>query len=100
MSKLNAYVEPTIGHLKSNHRLERNRPKDAAGDAINAILSATALNFLKRQGFFWYFCLSLLASLSSPLPRSSTALAAKTDFSGPTSIAYLSRDGGRRRCRL
>ncbi len=29
-------VEPTIGHLKGKHRLERNRLKGATGDAINA----------------------------------------------------------------
>ena len=74
--KRRAAVEPTIGHLKSEHRLERNRLKGAAGDAINAILSAAAMNFLKLQGFFWHFCLRLIASLFSPLPRSSAALAA------------------------
>ena len=45
--KRRAAVEPSIGHLKSEHRLERNRLKGVAGDAINAILSAAALNFQK-----------------------------------------------------
>ena len=57
--KRRAAVEPTIGHLKCEHRLERNRLKGAAGDAINAILSAAAMNFQKLQGFFWRFWLPL-----------------------------------------
>ena len=43
--KHRAAVEPSIGHLKAEHRLERNRLKGVAGDAINAILSAAAMNF-------------------------------------------------------
>jgi IS5 family transposase len=43
--KRRAAVEPSIGHLKAEHRLERNRLKGVAGDAINAILSAAAMNF-------------------------------------------------------
>jgi IS5 family transposase len=45
--KHRAAIEPSIGHLKNEHRLERNRLKGAAGDAINAILSAAAMNFHK-----------------------------------------------------
>jgi len=45
--KRRAAVEPSIGHLKNEHRLERNRLKGIAGDAINAILSAAAMNFQK-----------------------------------------------------
>ena len=65
--KRRAAVEPTIGHLKSEHRLERNRLKGPTGDAINAILSAAAMNFQKLQGFFWHFCLRLLRQLFSAL---------------------------------
>ena len=45
--KRRAAVEPSIGHLKNEHRLERNRLKGVAGDAINAILSAAAINVHK-----------------------------------------------------
>lgn len=38
--KRRAAVEPTIGHLKSDYRLERNRLKGAVGDALNALFSA------------------------------------------------------------
>lgn len=61
--KRRAAVEPTIGHLKAGHRLERNRLRGTAGDAINAILSAAAMNFGKLLSFFLDFLFSLLAAL-------------------------------------
>jgi IS5 family transposase len=51
--KRRAAVEPSIGHLKSEHRLERNRLKGVAGNAINAVLAAAAMNFHKLLGAFW-----------------------------------------------
>ena len=51
--KRRAAVEPSIGHLKAEHRLERNRLKGVAGDAFNAILSAAAMNFQKLLRAFW-----------------------------------------------
>jgi len=61
--KRRSAVEPTIGHMKSDHRLERNRLKGTTGDAINALLCAAAMNFQKLLGFFWHFCLRLYALL-------------------------------------
>jgi IS5 family transposase len=59
--KRRAAVEPSIGHLKSEHRLERNRLKGVEGNAINAILSAAAMNFHKLLGALWrIFLLRLL----------------------------------------
>ena len=58
--KRRAAVEPSIGHLKSEHRLERNRLRGTAGNAINAILAAAAMNFQKLLGAFWrifLFCM-------------------------------------------
>src|SRR5450631_1865208 len=58
--KRRAAVEPSIGHLKSEHRLERNRLKGAAGNEINAILAAAAMNFqklLRAFGRIFRFCL-------------------------------------------
>ena len=51
--KRRAAVEPSIGHLKMEHGLERNRLKGVAGDALNAILSAESMNFQKFPGAFW-----------------------------------------------
>ena len=48
-----AAVEPSMGHLKAEHRLERNRLKGFAADALNAVLSAAAMNFQKLLRTFW-----------------------------------------------
>lgn len=76
--KRRAAVEPGIGHLKREHRMNRNRLKGVFGDRINAILSAAGMNFAKlvraaalflRQileprnsadGFGWFFYSSRL----------------------------------------
>jgi IS5 family transposase len=47
--KRRAAVEPGIGHLKREHRMDRNRLKGIEGDRINAILSAAGMNFWKLQ---------------------------------------------------
>lgn len=44
-----AGIEPTIGHLKSDHRLGRNFYKGLAGDAINILLAAAAYNFKRAM---------------------------------------------------
>jgi len=73
--KRRAAVEPSIGHLKMEHRLERNRLKGVAGDAINAVLAAAAMNFHKLLGAFWRNFLrrliriwSWISPLQGPLP--------------------------------
>ena len=62
--KRRAAIEPGIGHLKREHRMDRNRLKGTAGDRINAILSAAGMNFAKllkwaadflRLIFCWLF---------------------------------------------
>ena len=67
--KRRAAVEPTIGHLKSDYRLDRNRLKGAAGDALNVLLSAAAMNFAKLLRFvlaFWRLLfLALFPAVSS-----------------------------------
>ena len=45
--KRRAAVEPGIGHLKHEHRMDRNRLKGRQGDRVNAILSAAGMNFSK-----------------------------------------------------
>ncbi len=45
--KRRAAVEPAIGHLKREHRMDRNRLKGEQGDMFNAILSAAGMNFSK-----------------------------------------------------
>lgn len=43
--KRRAAVEPVIGHLKADHRMDRNHLKGRSGDAINAIMAAVGYNF-------------------------------------------------------
>ena len=49
-----AAIEPVIGHLKSDHRMERNRLKGRVGDQLNAVLSACGFNLRKLLRAF--FC--------------------------------------------
>jgi IS5 family transposase len=69
--KRRAAVEPTIGHLKTDHRLDRNQLRGTLGDSINAILSATAMNFGKLMGFLWPILFQILEALlpTSPIDR-------------------------------
>lgn len=43
--KRRAAVEPVIGHLKCDHRMDRNHLKGPEGDQINAVLAAAGYNF-------------------------------------------------------
>jgi IS5 family transposase len=43
--KRRAAVEPVIGHLKAEHRMDRNHLKGREGDRINAVLAAAGYNF-------------------------------------------------------
>ena len=47
-------IEPSIGHMKSDHRLDRNHLTGQQGDRINALLAAVGYNFRKllRALFF------------------------------------------------
>jgi IS5 family transposase len=47
MLKRRSAIEPTIGHLKSDQRLERNFFRGKSGDRINALMSAVGYNFCK-----------------------------------------------------
>jgi transposase, IS5 family len=43
--KRRAAVEPVIGHVKAEHRMDRNYLKGRDGDRANAILAAAGYNF-------------------------------------------------------
>jgi transposase, IS5 family len=59
-------VEPTIGHLKNEHRMGRNHLAGRAGDAANAVLAAAGYNFrlLLRWLALWLHL--VLAALTRP----------------------------------
>jgi IS5 family transposase len=57
-----AAVEPVIGHLKEDHRMDRNYLAHRHGDFNNAILAAVGYNF--RRLIRWLrilLCLILMA---------------------------------------
>ncbi|MGA9670417.1 MAG: IS5 family transposase [Terracidiphilus sp.] len=78
--KRRAAVEPSIGHLKSEHRLERNRLKGVEGNAINALLSAAAMNFHKLLGAFWCIFLLRLSGIWNGLVASQGPQPCLTQF--------------------
>jgi len=43
--KRRAAVEPIIGHMKAEHRMDRNYLKGRDGDRINAVMAAVGFNF-------------------------------------------------------
>lgn len=43
--KRRAAIEPVIGHVKAEHRMDRNYLKGRDGDRINAVLAAAGYNF-------------------------------------------------------
>lgn len=62
-------VEPVIGHLKAEHRMDRNYLAFREGDANNAVLAAVGYNF--RRLIRWLrilWCLILTLILASPKP--------------------------------
>jgi transposase, IS5 family len=66
-----AAIEPVIGHIKNEHRMDRNYLAHNQGDAINAILAAVGYNF--RLLLNWLRLLlrlftALLAGAFQPLP--------------------------------
>lgn len=62
-------VEPAIGHLKSDHRMDRSWLKGQLGDALNAVLCATGYNLrwllraMVRLGLKAVFLLPVLRAL-------------------------------------
>jgi len=47
-----AAIEPVIGHLKQDHRMERNHLLGQEGDRINALLTGCGFNLRKLWRFF------------------------------------------------
>jgi IS5 family transposase len=52
--KRRSAIEPVIGHMKQDHRMDRNYLKGTAGDKMNAILAACGFNLRKLlRAFLW-----------------------------------------------
>lgn len=61
--KRRSAVEPVIGHLKAEHRMDRNYLAHSHGDAINAILAAVGYNFRRLLTWLALLCAQLLVAL-------------------------------------
>ena len=62
--KRRAAVEPVIGHVKNDHRMDRNYLKGRDGDRANAVLAAAGYNFrllLRWLRLLWRKILRLLS---------------------------------------
>jgi IS5 family transposase len=57
-------VEPVIGHLKSDHRMDRNYLWHRQGDATNAVLAAVGYNFRRLIRWLRLLLCQILAQLS------------------------------------
>ena len=70
--KRRSAVEPVIGHLKSDHRMDRNFLIRSEGDAANASLAAVGYNFARLLGWLrelWRDLLVILALLTLQTQR-------------------------------
>ena len=70
-----AGIEPTIGHLKSDHRLGRNFYKGLAGDAVNILLAAAAYNFKRAMKALLHLLKIITEKLSERPSRNDCSLA-------------------------
>jgi IS5 family transposase len=62
-------VEPVIGHLKNEHRMNRNHLAGTSGDAANAVLAAAGYNFRLLVLWLSFLCAWLAAIVrSNPMP--------------------------------
>jgi transposase, IS5 family len=69
--KRRAAVEPVIGHIKNEHRMDRNYLSGRHGDAANAVLAAAGYNFRLLLNWLRIFLRQFLAMLithGKPLP--------------------------------
>jgi transposase, IS5 family len=74
--KRRSAVEPVIGHLKSDHRMDRNFLMGTQGDAANAVLAAVGYNFARLLGWLralWRALLSVMTLLTLATPRPAAA---------------------------
>jgi IS5 family transposase len=71
--KRRAAVEPVIGHLKAEHRMDRNYLKGREGDRINAVLAAAGFNFSLLLRWLAQLLCALIQALFVHSPSRQTA---------------------------
>jgi transposase, IS5 family len=62
-----AAVEPVIGHMKAEHRMDRNYLKGREGDRANAVLAAAGYNFSLLLRWLEWLLPALIAALTEPI---------------------------------
>ena len=67
MIKRRSAIEPTIGHMKSDGRLDRNPLKGALGDALHAVLCGAGHNIRLLLSLLRLFVAHLLAVMLATL---------------------------------
>ena len=73
-------IEPIIGHLKSDHRMNRCHLKGAEGDAIHAVLCAAGFNIrwllrmIRKKGIRLYLTLIKVLGLTGLLAKNTPAI--------------------------
>jgi transposase, IS5 family len=65
--KRRAAVEPVIGHMKAEHRMDRNYLKGREGDRANAVLAAAGYNFSLLLRWLEWLLRALIAALTQPV---------------------------------
>ena len=83
--KRRAAIEPKIGHLKQDHRLNRNFYKGIKGDNRNVMLAAAAMNFKRmmniyKQMFFDFFIRMIYIIQNCLLPQNIFTLLPQKSF--------------------
>jgi transposase, IS5 family len=71
--KRRAAVEPVIGHVKAEHRMDRNYLKGRDGDRINAVLAAAGYNFSLLLRWLSTLLRALIIALSAAITPTRTA---------------------------
>lgn len=71
--KRRAAIEPVIGHVKAEHRLDRNYLKGREGDRINAVLAAAGYNFSLLLRWLAALLRALFRMLAGHVQRTQTA---------------------------
>ena len=61
-------IEPSIGHMKSDNRLDRNQLTGKEGDRINAVLAAAGYNFRKLLRALFFALFQWLVGRDHPAP--------------------------------
>jgi len=64
--KRRSAIEPIIGHMKNDYRMERSRLKGKIGDALNVLFSAAGCNLKKLLRAFFHLIFPLLLFRLNP----------------------------------